>query len=349
MPQYGQVQLAPEVFLDRLLDDLRVPGKILVATHDNPDPDSLASALGLQALFGLCLGRETVIGYGGMVGRAENRALVETCHIPLVALDDIRYADFSTRVLVDAQPDTGNNSIPPDVTLDLVVDHHPLRENTPQRARWVDVRSDFGASATIVAQYLMTKNVEFSALLATAFLYALKSETQDLGIHANEVDRLVYLHLLPRVDARALFEITHPKVSREYFRILGRLVRQTQLYGKAAVLYVGRVSNPDLVAEMADQLMRLQAVEWALCMGTFANEFFLSMRTSHEGGGAGQMIQRIVRGLGRAGGHGMMAGGRVRSVPRDRKSRQDLAAMMRDRFLAELDLGGTQPRSILDR
>jgi hypothetical protein len=61
------------------------------------------------------------------------------------------------------------------------------------------------------------------------------------------------------------------------------------------------------------------------------------------------MIQRIVRGLGRAGGHGMMAGGRVRGVPRDRKSRLDMTAVMRDRFLSEFRLGGTPPRSILDR
>ena len=349
MPQHGPVALAPETFLERLLVDLRVPGRILVATHDNPDPDSLACGLGLKSLFETTLERETVIGFGGMVGRAENRALVEACRIPLVPLDDIRYDDFATLVLVDAQPDTGNNSIPADVMLDLVVDHHPLREHTPQRARWVDVRSDFGASATIVAEYLRARQVPMTPLLATALLYALKSETQDLGVQANAVDRQVYFELLPQVDARALFEITHPKVSHEYFRILGRLVRQTQLYGKAAVAYIGRVSNPDLVAEMADQLMRLLGVEWALVMGTCGRELFLSLRTSHEGGGAGQMIQRIVRGLGRAGGHGMMAGGRVRSVPRDRKSRLDMAAIMRDRFLAEFGLSGTQPRSILDR
>src|SRR5262245_13775035 len=125
MPQHGQVVLEPEIFLENLLADLRRPGRILVATHDNPDPDSLACALGLKTLFETELGRDTSIGFGGMVGRAENRALVEACHIPLLPLDDIRYADFASLALVDAQPDTGNNSIPPEVMLDLVVDHHP--------------------------------------------------------------------------------------------------------------------------------------------------------------------------------------------------------------------------------
>ncbi len=301
MPQRGQLVLEPETFLDRMLEDLRVQGQALVVTHDNPDPDSLASAYGLKALFERELGRQTVIAYGGMIGRAENRALVEACRIPVVQLESLAFADFSTVVLVDSQPQTGNNSIPTDARIDLVIDHHPLRDQTPGRSRWVDVRSDFGASATIVAKYLMARDVPISPLLATAFFYAIKSETQDLGVQAHQADRQVYFHLFPKVDAQVLFEITHPRVSHEYFRILGDLVRQTSLFNGAAVTYIGHISTPDLVAEMADQLMRLAGVEWALCMGAHRHDFVLSLRTSQRGGGAGQMIQRIVRGLGQAG------------------------------------------------
>jgi len=348
MPQHGQLLLEPESFLDRLLDDFRAEGRVLVVTHDNPDPDSLASAFGLKKLFETVLGRETVIGYGGMIGRAENRALVTACHIPTVPLEDLDFGDFSTVALVDSQPETGNNSIPTDVAIHLVIDHHPLRPQTPAVSRWIDVRSDFGASATIVAKYLMARNVPVDAPLATALFYAIKSETQDLGAQANEVDREVYLRLFPFVDSKALFDITHPKLSPEYFRILGDLVRDARLYDRAAVTYIGPISSPDFVAEMADQLMRLEGVDWALCMGAHETDFILSLRTNEHGGGAGQMIQRMVRGLGLAGGHGMMAGGRVRKVDADRDTRQKMVNVMRDRFLSELNLAATQPRSILD-
>jgi nanoRNase/pAp phosphatase (c-di-AMP/oligoRNAs hydrolase) len=348
MPQRGQAVLAPETFLDRMLEDLRIPGRALVVTHDNPDPDSLASAYGLKTLFESELGRETVIGYAGMIGRAENRALVEACQIPVVPLESLDYADFGTVALVDSQPQTGNNSIPPDARVDLVIDHHPLRDHTTVRSRWVDVRPDFGASATIVGTYLQSKEIRFPPLLATAFFYAIKSETQDLGQQAHEADRKLYFHLFPLVDPQVLYEITHPRVSHEYFRIIGDLARQTVLYNGAAVAYIGGISTPDFVAEMADQLMRLEKVDWALCMGSHGTDFLMSLRTSHRGGGAGQMIQRIVRGLGQAGGHGMMAGGRIRQVPEDRKSRQNMATMMRDRFLTELGLTGAPGRSILD-
>jgi nanoRNase/pAp phosphatase (c-di-AMP/oligoRNAs hydrolase) len=348
MPQRGELLLEPETFVDRLLEDLRVPGAALVVTHDNPDPDSLSSAFGLKLLFETQLGRPTTIGYGGIIGRAENRTLVRACHIPVVPLDELHFERFTTIALVDSQPQTGNNSIPAGVPIDLVIDHHPLRDGTPSSSRWVDVRSDFGASATIVATYLLQKGVPIDPLLATAFFYAIKSETQDLGVHTNEHDRDVYFRLLQRLDPRLLFEITHPKVSLEYFRILGDVTRKTHLYGKAAVTYIGEISNPDFVAEMADMVMRLENVEWALCMGAYNGTLILSLRTNREGGGAGAMIQRLVRGLGQAGGHGLMAGGKVAELPPERSARLNLVDSIRTRFLHELGLQDVPARSIFD-
>jgi nanoRNase/pAp phosphatase (c-di-AMP/oligoRNAs hydrolase) len=348
MPHRGQVAVAAESFLDRLLDDLAIPGAALVVTHDNPDPDSLASATGVLALFQHVLHRPTALAYGGIIGRAENRALVRACRIPVQPLDQVRIREYSTLVLVDSQPQTGNNSLPPDARIDLVIDHHPLRDETTSQARWVDVRSDFGASATIVASYLLQKQVPIDPLLATAFAYAIKSETQDLGVAANEHDREIYFHLFQKLDPHLLFEITHPKVSLEYFRILGDVTRKTLLYGNAAVTYIGNIPNPDLVAEMADMLMRLEGVDWTLCMGNYNGTLILSLRTNREGGGAGQMIQRLVRGLGQAGGHGLMAGGKVPNLPHDRSARHNLVYSIRERFLNELGLQDEPARGIFD-
>jgi nanoRNase/pAp phosphatase (c-di-AMP/oligoRNAs hydrolase) len=348
MPQRGPLVLEPRTFVDQLLDALRIPGPALVVTHDNPDPDSLASAYGIRALFQESLGRPTTIGYGGIIGRAENRAMVRACQIPVVPLELLTLESFTTLVLVDSQPQTGNNSLPATTQLDLVIDHHPLRDTTPERARWVDVRSDIGASATIVAQYLTQKEVPIDTLLATAFAYAIKSETQDLGVRAHALDREIYFKLLQQLDSSLLFEITHPKVSLEYFRILGDVTRKTLLFGCAAFTYIGPISNPDFVAEMADMVMRLEGIEWALCMGNYNGTLILSLRTNRETGGAGQMIQRLVRGLGQAGGHGLMAGGKVTNVPTDRAARQGLVDGLRERFLNEVGVQDLPARGIFD-
>jgi sialate O-acetylesterase len=100
---------------------------------------------------------------------------------------------------------------------------------------------------------------------------------------------------------------------------------------------MGEIPVPDFAAEMADLVMRLEGVQWALCMGVYKGTLILSLRTNREGGGAGDMIQRIVRGLGKAGGHGLMAGGKVVQIPTDRTSRLNLVdSIRRDTGIADL-------------
>jgi nanoRNase/pAp phosphatase (c-di-AMP/oligoRNAs hydrolase) len=120
------------------------------------------------------------------------------------------------------------------------------------------------------------------------------------------------------------------------------------LYGSAAVTYIGEISNADFVAEMADMIMRLENIEWVLCMGACGNMLILSLRTMRPSGGAGQMIQRLLRGLGQAGGHGQMAGGKVTNLPADRTARNNIVHSIRDRFLNELGLQEQAGHGIFD-
>src|SRR5690606_22601380 len=63
--------------------------------------------------------------------------------------------------------------------------------------------------------------------------------------------------------------------------------------------------------ELADWLLRLQGVDWVVCMGVYRNSLRLAVRTRHHEGGAGHMVREIVAEDGIAGGHGTMAGGQV--------------------------------------
>ena len=75
-----------------LADMLRVlerPGPLVILPHDNPDPDSMASAVTLKYLAHRFLEKDAYIALGGIVGRAENRAMVRYLNIPLVAVADL--------------------------------------------------------------------------------------------------------------------------------------------------------------------------------------------------------------------------------------------------------------------
>src|SRR5436190_2837542 len=190
--------------LGRALAGLAGRKSALVYTHDNPDPDSLAAAMGLGRLFEHELGASVTLTHGGIVGRAQNRAMVDSLKLPLVPAEAIQPDQYDTIALVDSQPETGNNSLPHNHRIDVVVDHHPPRAGSA-RAPWCDIRPDLGATSTIVFGYLRERGVIPDVPLATAMFFALRTETRDLGRESTEAERQAYLELIPRVDHQMLY------------------------------------------------------------------------------------------------------------------------------------------------
>src|SRR5262245_36546857 len=144
--------------LDGALAGVRGRGSGLILTHDNPDPDSMAAAEGLKALLEAEAGVPCQVARGGIVGRAENRAMVSVLGLEHAEVQNLDLDAYPLIALVDTQPETGNNSLPPGHRVDIVIDHHPRRPQS-LRAPWCDVREDFGASCTIVYGYLRERKV----------------------------------------------------------------------------------------------------------------------------------------------------------------------------------------------
>ncbi|MEZ4484794.1 MAG: DHH family phosphoesterase, partial [Syntrophotaleaceae bacterium] len=265
-------------FSSEFIEWLRGKGPVLIVTHDHPDPDSLAAAMALKHLILVKTGQKATVAYGGVVGRGENKVMVEKLEIELVRLEEVDLRQYKVVCMVDTQPQAGNNSLPADCRVDLVIDHHPLRKAS-LKCRWVDVRDDYGASATILFEYLLAQEVTLCTKLATILFYAIKSETQDLGREWNRADRLAYLHLLPLSNNRILFDITHPEVPREYFAAFSMAIRNARIFSDVLVFNLYDIDNPDIVAEMADFLLRVDQVKVVLGMGRYQGGEILSFRT----------------------------------------------------------------------
>lgn len=320
-----------------LIEWLRGRGKVLIVTHDNPDPDSIASAVALRHLILMKTGQNAVLTYGGVIGRSENRRMVELLEIPLVPIGELDLSQFTVVAMVDTQPCSGNNSLPENLPVHLVIDHHmPKKDLTG--VCWVDVREHYGASATILYEYLTNQGVSINTKLATSLFYAIKSETQDLGREWSKADREAYLKLLPLSNNRILYDIIHPQVPRDYFSAFRTAIESSRIYGEALVFNLGKIENPDHVAELADFLLRQKGVRYVLGMGWYAGTQILSMRTSNPGAKLGKLIQEMVEGLGSAGGHGMIAGGQVRGIAADVKSQQEIEQLLTQRMLNKLEL-----------
>lgn len=334
-------------FTDEMLTWVRGRGKILIVVHDNPDPDCLASAMALRHLFVMKLNREAVIAFSGMIGRSENLAMAKELEIPLTPMGILDFREFSVVCMLDTQPGTGNNSLPPDVRVDVLIDHHPVREAS-RTCRWVDIRDDYGVTATILYEYLVSQEVYIGTKLATALFYAIKSETQDLGREANKPDRDAYLRLFPLSNKKLLFEITHPKLPVEYFLTINKAIENTKTYRRLLITNLGDLCFPEIVAEMADFFLRLEGIETVLSMGRYGEEVILSLRTIRHDLNTGVLIRRLVEGRGLAGGHGMMAGGKIDDVGPAPGDIGEVEALLTGRMLAELGLENEASRSLAD-
>ena len=233
-------------------------GRWLVLTHDNPDPDVLASASVLARLLQHRFGSKVTCAYGGIVGRAENREMVRLLKLEFSHLRYLTLANFDHFALVDTQPRTGNNQLPKNLVPDLVFDHHPLRRAT-QSAAFFDVPTDYGATATLLSEYMEAGEVEPTRALATAMVYAIRSETQDFRRESAGPDKRLYDELLPRINKRDLAKIQFSRQPLAYFESLHQALENLYTVDTLIVSHLAEVEQPDIVPEVADLLLASKA------------------------------------------------------------------------------------------
>lgn len=326
-------------FSGGFIEWVRGKGNILIVAHDNPDPDSLAAAMALQHLILVKTGQQATLTHGGIIGRGENRMMVQKLGIPVEPIERLDLDRFQVVCMVDTQPGTGNNSFPLSRPVHLIIDHHPPWGQCGQ-SRWVDIRDEYGASATILFEYLTAQGITINTRLATILFYAIKSETQDLGREWSHADREAYLRLVPLANNRILFDITHPEVPREYFAAYSRAIRNARTYGPVLVFNLFVIDNPDMVAEMTDFLLRVDGIKYAFGIGYAQGMGIVSFRTLCQNLRSGELMKQVVGDLGSAGGHGMVAGGQIRPLEGDPATLRKLERTLTRRLLEALALSG---------
>jgi len=332
--------------LKRLRGVLKGRDRLLIVLQDNPDPDAIASAVGLGELAHRKFGVSYAVAHGGSVGRAENRALVRYLAAGLIPAAEVDFDAYDAVALVDTQPGAGNNALPADARADIIIDHHP-RQAHSVRADFVDIRVRYGATATIIAQYLYQARVKPDTRLATGLVHAIRSDTQDLGRETTQADIDAYVALYGLADKRMLSTIEHAGLPPSYFRALAASMEAAEIYGHAMFAFLAERCHPDVLAEAADMLLRCEGVRWVLCVGHREGVLHLSLRTDSPDRDAGEVMRRVTRGLGRGGGHNMMAGGHV-PLPTDCSAeRVRLAKLIRERFLKAVRCHGKATESLL--
>ena len=335
------------VRLASLVEALSGARRVVILTHDNPDPDAVASAAGLRALIVAHLGIPVIATFGGIIGRAENRSLMDAMGVDFERIEGFEFLPGDALALVDAQPGAGNSAVPEGAPMAVVIDHHPHRE-VRVRAGYHDVREEYGACSTMIVELLHAGGVEPDQRLATGLFYAIQSETQDLGRKTSEADISASVYLYPRTDPAALSLIRHARVPRGLFQALhDGLERAWQRAGIVCVP-IGGLAYPDLVAQLADFILRVQGVEWVVAMGRHLDDVLISVRADHPEANAGERVRAVVGARGTAGGHGQMAGGRIPVTGLSNDMVDDMIDQLFERFCVLAGVADEPRRALLE-
>lgn len=306
--------------------------KVLILTHNNPDPDAISSGWALGYILRKKFKANCELAYGGLIARAENRAMVRLLNIDIKPLDSVNIRDFQVFALVDTQPRAGNNILPPHIKPSIVIDHHGVRKSS-QGVEFVDIRLHYGSSATIVTEYLVQAGLPIPKKMATALYLGIKTDTQNLGRHASEADYNAAIALYAKVQLKILSQIEYPDLAHDYFIDFDRGLHEAEIYGKVIFCDLGFLRNTDMVALMADFFLRFSQISWSFVMGTNDSLLIFSLRTKSSNQNAGHMARRMVKGLGTAGGHRQTGGGQIPVERLPSEKAEKLREAIQKRFL----------------
>ncbi|MCA9108747.1 MAG: DHH family phosphoesterase [Planctomycetaceae bacterium] len=299
----------------RLLETLEPYDDLIVMMHDNPDPDAIATGWAIQTIIGECLNRQARLLGGGAIVRAENRQLVTQLQPPIELVSQLDITRPSGVIFVDCGPQAVNH-IPFGGILEplAVVDHHPGSLNPESVIPFQDVRPHAAASASIATSYLWNLHQEPHERLATALLYAIRTETKGFETEHSKLDRRAIRWLSKWANPTWIAEIESAPLSRSYFGDLTLALQNTFLYGDAAFCLLPRSEGAEVVGEVADLLVRCEGVRRVMCAAAVNDAVLVSVRTAENAEDAGELVHTLLAGLGHGGGHAHRAGGKIPEV-----------------------------------
>ncbi|MBW1685535.1 MAG: DHH family phosphoesterase [Deltaproteobacteria bacterium] len=294
----------------RRVVDLRVliepREKLGILLQPDPDPDGIACAYALRALLGRKSPTASLISFGE-VKRPENRAMVQALGIDVRTIEPGELEEFDGLALVDVQPTVFGENPPARVrSVDVVIDHHP--EQTGYDAVIKDIRPGYGATSTILTEYIRASQLELHPRLASALVYGIKSDTQLLGRETSRHDMAAFAYLHTFHSPALLRRIERPALPTDGLRALGRALARTQVEEGVHLLVLGRVRE-DVIPQVADLGLQAEGAEWAIAAGIVGSNLVFSVRNVGYVRAAGDVVRAVVEGLGVGGGHRSMAKG----------------------------------------
>ena len=289
--------------LDMLIDVIG-NHKVVIQTHNFPDPDAIAAAFGLQYLL-KTRNIDADIVYFGTLDKVTLKLMTEELHICTINANDFTGSEDDYVINIDGQKNSTNFT-------DLIgheiacIDHHPWV--TDYEYAFKDHRI-VGSCSTIIMDYFKENNVTIPQDVATALLYAIKVDTQNFTSGVKEEDISAFSKLNALADQALILRLDSNELEIDDLRAYGAAIRN--LHAKEGVGFVHIPFDcPDrLIAMVSSFIMSLDCIDLSVVYADRNGGLKFSIRSEIPDLKAGDLVHLALEGIGDGGGHAMMAGG----------------------------------------
>ncbi|MBU1194656.1 MAG: DHH family phosphoesterase [Proteobacteria bacterium] len=285
--------------MNQLLKLVNGSSKVLVVI--NADPDAIGSAMAVKRLLWRKVS-EVTITYFNKITRPDNLAMITYTEPGLVPLEQIKKEDFDFFIIVDSQPDHNENFAL--FEFDVILDHHPL---SADKARFSDIRSDYGACSTMMTEYLKSRKIKPSSKLAAALMLGIKTDTSNFTRQTSLRDIRAFQYLYQFADMNIVTKVERAALTQADLNFLGLAIKHRKISNNRVFFHAGKISKPDELVVVADFFLTLARVNWSVISGIYENTLVIVIRNDGLRKGAGNTAKEAFSAFGAAGGHKTMA------------------------------------------
>jgi nanoRNase/pAp phosphatase (c-di-AMP/oligoRNAs hydrolase) len=324
--------------------------KILLTTHEHPDPDALAACVAMRSLLEGQLGGgvEISVSIKGDFGGGLNAAFTQYSDLKVTPWDEAALKSYDAVLLLDTQPTFRNNPLPAEITAMAVIDHHRGRGRRP-KCPFCDIRPDVGATSSIVFSYFMELEQKISPDLGATLLFGIESDLAGAAGQPGELDNVALSSLTLIADPQKLYRMRYVDLPQNVFISYAQGLANAMIYDGALMSHLETSPSPERPAVIADFLLRFDEAKWSLVSGVLDNQLLLSLRTYPGNLSAAQLMKRLLRNLGEGGGHRTKAGGAIPLTTGTAAEVDRFRDILRRRYLRALGIKGAKPQRLIPR
>jgi nanoRNase/pAp phosphatase (c-di-AMP/oligoRNAs hydrolase) len=282
------------------------PDEIFIQPHNVPDPDAIASSLGLYYLLSQRGIKKLAIVYDQVIEKANSLKMLEMFNVPIIqAADAATLGAEDWAVLVDTQKGNANTT---DLATDevAVIDHHEYGGD--RGYRFIDVRPTVGSCSAIIADWFFENHIEPPRFVATALLYGIFMDTDNLTRGASNFDIDMFYRLYHLSDIDLIVELKGNELSFRDLDLYAEAFKTVEIYDELAFLRLMNV-NDSLLGAAGDIVISVAGVNIVVAYSVRDGGIKLSVRSTNDKIKANNLVRYLVEGCGVGGGHNNMAGG----------------------------------------